>query len=553
MTSVWRNRSLGSFNLRFFPLSLFLWCVLAGLPLAAEASQTSGRIRLNYHESTIRGDVSSQLFQEYRVSSQDRIFGSNMLRLDLRWDRIVDYAYPQAVDRPVLRATLTGLAYDFTLRYTPSQYATPAGRVTGSKLEGLQAAWRFQHDGLPGLRLEYRDDKRHQAQFNFNTFSSVARMRLAELDHRVGMLRFGASYRQNDNTSTAATAGDRTAGTTTLRVVVDKAVTPALRVSLGGDVQRTEVSQDPSPDTVSRTRNLRGSAVMRLTPRLRIGVTGFFREMLNEGGGRPSLLDVNRTFSTRAVFIPTEELDLSLQREIRDLNRPAGYSYYDVLRMQAIYSGRLRRGLRARLTGMKYVTIKTQNAGTPADATDLTLHFQLYRRTTARASLTYNRQQHRDSEFLSRHAVNKVAEVKSQLTRRLLVRLDYRGSQTSRAFEFLEIDSHNYSANLNYTNSGGFSLSGSVRKSILKEEENRSQTFFGLNMAGRLTAKFTFNLDGTWTQHTVSELGERASGYNARLYYRFSNRTFLTANYQTSERDGERESDSFGASFQTAF
>jgi len=508
---------------------------------------------LNYNKSDRLGLGSDQLYQEYNVTSQDDIFGGNQLRLDLRWDRIVDYNIGTAVDRPVLRALLEGTAYDFMIRYTPLQYTSPSGRLFGSKLEGLQATWRFLHDGLPELRMEYREDKRQQATLFSGTISSVARMRLAELDHSVGGLRFGASYRKTNNSASTSSNSDREAGTGTLRAAFDKAILPQLRINIGADVQRSEIAQGVAPNTTSRTRNVRGSVLWRAMNRLQVGFNAIHRESLAEGGGLTSLLDVNRTFTARAVFTPTEEVDLSLQRDIRDNNRPSGDVFYDVVRMRIVYAGLLSSGLRARLTGMKHVTIKTENTRTPADATDITLHFQLYRRTEARVSLTYNRQQHQDSGYLSRHALNKVVEVKSRLSRRLLARFDYRGGQTSSAFEFFEIDSHNYSANLNYTNSGGFSLSGNVRRSLLVEGERVSQMFYGLNMSGRLTENLGFTLDGTWTKHSAADLSAPASSYNARLQYQLSKSAFVAASYQTSDQSGVLSDETFNASFQINF
>ncbi len=546
-----RMRRLGAREL--LVLQLALYSLFFGNPPGVLAAENSGRIRLNYSESSRLGMETSQIFQEYNVSSQDDIFGANRLRLDFRWERLVDYEIDNSVDRPTLRAMLTGLTYEFTMRYAPLQYTSPAGRSSGSKVEGLQAAWQYWHDGLPRVRLEYREDKRHQAVINFNTFSSVSRMRLAELDHSIGGLRFGGSYRHTINTSTSSSAGDRDAGTATLRASFDQKISPSLRFSVGGDVQRSEVDQGSSPTSVGRTRNLRGNAVWSILDKLQVGVSGFYRESLSEGGGRPSLFDANRTLAARAVFRPIPELDLTVQRDIRDINRPDNNSFFDVLRLQAVYSGMLRRGLRARLTGMKNVTIKTENSRTPADATDITLHFNIFRRVIARASLTYNRQQHRDSGFLSQHAVNKIFEIKSQLSRLFFIRLDYRGSQTSRAFEFFEIDSHNYSANLNYTNPAGFSLSGSARRSLLFEGDRRSQTFFGLNIAGRLTENLSFTLDGTWSEQSAIVLGGSAASYNARMNYRFSRSAFVTAGWQTSGRNGGQGDESFSASFQATF
>jgi hypothetical protein len=546
-----RGQGQGNPPLKHFSI-LLLFCLVAFYG-QVQASEVDGRVRWSFGESNRQDQISRQLFQEYNLSTQDRFPGSNLLRLDFRWDRIVDYDYPKGVDRPSLRATLTGGFYDLTLRYTPTQYTSPSGRLTGTKIQGFLASWRYRHDRLPGLRLEYREDQRIQSPFNFTAFSSASRVRLAEMDHRVGGVTLGASLRRSDNTSTASLNGDRVSQAGTLRMSIDKVVKKDLRLSLGGDFQQTETGIGDAPRSTNRTRNLRASAVWTMADNMQAGVTGFHRDGFSGTGGKFTQRDLNQSFSARAVYRPTPDVDLVVQDDIRRTDNPNMVSSSNLIRLQATYNGLLRKGLRTRLTGMKYVTVRTENTGTPADALDLTLNFNLYRRTEVRTSLAYSRQQHRDDDFLSRHSSSKILEIKSRLTRRVVARFDYRGSQSSGSFDFFEFDNHNYSAHVNYTRSTGFSLSGNVRKAIFVEGERRSQTIFGVNISGRFSEKFTYGLDGTWSHKNPVEPRSRSAGYNARLQYRFSSSAFLTANYQTSGRDGETEGESFGATFQATF
>jgi len=496
----------------------------------ARAQDLRGRVRLDYQNQDRMGWNSSLLFQEYNVTAVDELFVKNIMTVNLRWNRLDDFLLHQAVDQPRLRLGLRGVAYDLSLLYTPPHYSSVGQRLTGEKADNFLATWQYRPEGHPQLRFEYRESKRTIPQGELRKVLSASRQRLFQLDHDVGPVRFGGSYRVR-NASGSFSGTDREIRSGLLRASVHQQLGRTFKGDLSADYQRTDTDQYGRTDLI-RTANLHFGTMWTPHRKVMASAGGFLRDIVSEQGTFAHSVNNSRELALRAVYRPSPPLQLEARRDLRRTRDVDNTLYSDLVRLQGSYAGTVRKGLQGRLNLVKNITVRTENIATPSDNADLTLDFKLYRRTTMRGSLAMSRRQHLATGAATRYSSLATMEVRSRLTRKVIANLTYRTSNISQGFEFLGSDVHNLSAGMNYTSPRGLTFAGTLRRTYFADSPIAPQTSVNTNLALRFNPNITLNLDGSWNEAGTIQGVASTSTFNSRLQLRLGRTTSAVLGYQ---------------------
>ncbi len=523
------NRMRAGWVVRGLALSILL--VRMGNP--AQAEDLRFRARLDYQNLSRPGLNSSHLLQEYNVTAVDELFMKNIVTISLRWNRIDDFQSHEGVAHSRLRLGLRGTAYEASLLYTPPHFGSVGARQMGQKSDSFLATWQYRPAGHPQLRFEYRQNQRTQLEGALEKTVSASRQRMFQLDHDLGPLKIGGSYRVR-NSSGSFASSDREIRSGLLRAGIHHRFGRSINTDLAADFQRTDTDQHGRTDLI-RTANLRFGAMWTANPKLMASLSGFLRDILSEQTSVAHSVNNSRELAARCVYRPTPPVQLEVRRDIRRTRNMDSSLYSDLLRMQASYAGTVRKGLKGRLNLVKNVTVRTENMATPSDNMDLTLDFKLYRRTTVRAFLTMSRFQHRDANFKGRYSSIGTVELRSRLTRRVVTNLTFRNTDISPVFVFMRSDVRHFSGGINYTSPLGLTFSGTVRRTIMADSPVRPQTSVNGNLSLRFNTNITLTIDGAWNESGTSLGNISATTFNTRLQLRLGRSTNAILGYQETK------------------
>ncbi len=498
-------------------------------PPSVMAEGLHSRIRLDYQSMSRLGLNSSFLLQEYNFTVEDELFVKNMLTVNLRWNRLNDFKSHDSVGNYRLRLGLRGVAYDMSILYTPAHYSSLSQQISGQKSDNFLATWQYRPAGHPQMRFEYRQSKSTSPVEDLQKVTTASRQRLFQLDHNIGPIKLGGSYRVRNGSGSFASS-DREIRSGLLRADIHKQYGRKFKTDLAVDYQRTDTDHYDRTDLI-RTANMRFGAFWYANPKLMASLGGYLRDIVSEQSTNSHSVNNSRELSARCVYRPASAMQFEMRRDMRRNRNLDNTIYSDLLRLQASFNGNLRKGLKGRLNLVKNVTVRTENVATPSDVMDFTMDFKLYRRTTVRTSYIMSRYQHKAADFRARYSTLATFELRSRLTRRMVTNITYRTTGVSSDLTFLQADIHNVSAGLNYTSPRGLTFSGTLRQTYLANSSIAPQTSLNTNLSLVLHRNVTWTVDGAWNEAGTVWGKSSNRTFNSRLQLRLGQTTVAVLGY----------------------